>query len=88
MNARRTYQITVNTSKLPNDLYVGDKIKFFYDNKIYNLDQCNNYWKKILTLNNDFYVTKMTRSIDKNGNEMGSLTLEKFLRIDREVQKE
>ena len=44
--------------------------------------------KKILTLNNDFYITKMSRKVDANGDETGSLTLEKYLRIDREVQKE
>lgn len=88
INSRRTYQIEVDTTQLPSDLQVGMKIKFFYSNSIYKLDKCGNYMKKILTLNNDFYITKMTRSLDINGNETGQLTLEKFLRIDREVQKE
>lgn len=88
INARRTYQITVDTTCLPSDLQVGMKIKFFYSNSIYKLENCGGYMKKILTLNNDFYITKMSRKVDANGDETGSLTLEKYLRIDREVQKE
>lgn len=88
INARRKYQITVDTTCLPSDLQVGMKIKFFYSNSIYKLENCGGYMKKILTLNNDFYITKMARKVDANGDETGSLTLEKYLRIDREVQKE
>lgn len=88
INSRRTYQIEVDTDTLPSDLQVGMKIKFFYSNSIFKLDKCGNYMKKILSLNNDFYITKMTRKLDVYGNETGTLTLEKFLRIDREVQKE
>lgn len=88
INARRKYQITVDTTCLPSDLQVGMKIKFFYSNSIYKLENCGGYMKKILTLNNDFYITKMSRKVDANGDETGSLTLEKYLRIDREVQKE
>ena len=87
-NETTTYQITVDTTCLPSDLQVGMKIKFFYSNSIYKLENCGGYMKKILTLNNDFYITKMSRKVDANGDETGSLTLEKYLRIDKKIQKE
>lgn len=88
INARRTYQITIDTTQLPADLHVGMKVKLFYSNSIFKLENCGGYMKKILTLNNDFYITKMSRTINVNGDETGNLTLEKYLKIDREVQKE
>lgn len=87
-NSRRTYKIIVKTSKLPANLEVGMKIRLQYDNKLYNLDNCGNYMRKILTLNNDFYITGLKRIIGQYGDETGELELEKFLKIERETEKE
>ena len=88
INSRRKYTIDITTTQLPSDLQVGMKIKFFYSDSIYKLENCGSYMKKLLTINRDFYITKLSRVIDKNGDETGKLTLEKYIRIDREVQKE
>lgn len=87
INSRRTFQVNLVTTSLPADLNVGDKIRLDYDFDEYQLSSCGRYMKKQITLGNDWYITQIGRKWDKNGNEIGSLTLEKFLRIDREVKK-
>lgn len=88
INARRKFQITVTTEQLPQDLNVGDKIRFIYDLKQFHIEECSNYMRKLLTNDDWFYINKMNRHIDSNGMETGELTLEKFLRIDREGKQE
>lgn len=88
INARRKFQITVITEQLPQDLNVGDKIRFIYDLKQFHIEECSNYMRKLLTNDDWFYINKLNRHIDSNGMETGELTLEKFLRIDREGKQE
>lgn len=88
INARRKFQITVKTEQLPQDLNVGDKIRFIYDLKQFHIEECSNYMRKLLTNDDWFYINKLNRHIDSNGMETGELTLEKFLRIDREGKQE
>ena len=77
--------MTVVTEPIPCDLEVGDKIRFRYDNKIWNMDACSNYWKKLLKYNDLFYVTKITYIYDEYGNLTNELTLTKWLKMDRET---
>lgn len=84
--SRRKIQITVTTEELPPDLNVGDRIRFVYDNSLYINDACSSYMKKILSMDDWFYITKMSYEIDAVGSEVDTLVLEKQLRIDREVQ--
>lgn len=84
--SRRRLEITVMTEQLPSDLNVGDRIRFVYDNSLYVTEACSSYMKKILSMNDWFYVTKISYDIDINGTETDTLVLEKELRIDREVQ--
>ena len=88
INARRKFQITVTTEQLPQDLNVGDKIRFIYDLNQFHIEECSNYMRKLLTNDDWFYINKLNRHIDSNGMETGELTLEKFLRIDREGKQE
>lgn len=87
-NARRKFQIKVTTEQLPKDLNVGDKIRFVYDMQQFHIEECTNYMRKLLTENDWYYINKMERHINANGMETGELTLEKFLRIDREGKQE
>lgn len=88
IQSRRSYDLKLTTERLPIDLLAGDKVKFIYDNKIWHLDACSNYWKKILSYNNDFYITHITYNIDEYGNEWCELTLTKWLKIERETSNE
>lgn len=88
IQARRSYNITVKVEEIPADLYVGDKIRFVYDNSIWNLDACSSYWQKILHKDDWFYVTKIRYDFDDTGMETNELTLTKWIRIDRETQND
>ena len=84
---RRRYKIQLLTEELPADLAPGDRVRFIYDNSVYILDSCSNYMKKILSFDDWFYVTRIGYSIDGTS-EVNEVTLEKFLRIDRETVRE
>lgn len=86
-NSRRTYQIEVETDPLPCDIQVGDKMRVYFDNNILKFDNCTTYQKKVLTLNNDFYITSISRVLHKDGSETGKLTLDKYLKIERDTKE-
>ena len=83
--SRRSYNLKVVTEQLPKDLLAGDKIRFVYDNKIWHLDACSNYWKKIIEYDDWFYITHIGYNIDEYGNEYCELTLTKWLKVERET---
>lgn len=85
IQARRSYDVKVVTEPIPCDLEVGDRIRFLYDNKIWNLEACSSYWKKMLSYDDYFYVTSIVYNYDEYGNMTNELTLTKWLKIDRET---
>lgn len=86
IQARRSYDVKVVTEPIPCDLEVGDRITFRYDNSIWEQRACSNYWKKILSWNDLFYVTAITYNYDEYGNLTNELTLTKWLKIERETE--
>ena len=88
IQARRSYDVKVVTEPIPCDLEVGDKIRFLYDNKIWKMDACSSYWKKVLSYNDLFYVTAITYNYDEYGNMTNELTLTKWLKIERETSNQ
>lgn len=86
--ARRSYKISLTTEELPADLAPGDKVRFLYDNQLYIVEECSSYMKKVLSYNDWFYVTAIDYDIDGTGAEVNSITLEKYLHIDRETINE
>lgn len=86
--SRRSYDIEVTVEEIPTDIWVGDRVRFRYDNSLFKLDACSNYWKKILQKDDWFYVTKISYDIDENGGETNQLTLTKWIKIDRETSNE
>lgn len=87
INSRRTFQVELTTTPIPADVNVGDKIRLDYEFDEYQLASCSNYIQKLITLDGDWYITQLGRKWDENEHEIGTITLEKFLRTDREVQK-
>lgn len=85
VQARRGYNVSCVTEPIPCDLEVGDRVRLLYDNSIFRLEACSNYWKKILKIADWFYVTKIGYNYDQYGNLTNSLTLTKWLRIERET---
>lgn len=83
--ARRNYRFDVTVEEMPPEVNVGDKIRVLYDNSIWNLDACSNYAKKILQMSDYFYIERMTWDIDATGAETNTLTLVKYLKVERET---
>ena len=84
INARRKFSINTSCEALPKEVNVGDRIRFIYDLNLLQLGSCNRYMKRILKQDDWFYITNLQREIDKTGIEIDTLTLEKFLRTDRD----
>lgn len=82
---RRKVKITVDVEQLPAEINVGDKVRFIYDNSLYIQKECSNYMKKLYQANDWFYITKISYDIGIGGFEHDSVTLEKFLYVDRDV---
>lgn len=86
--ARRSYDIRIVTEPIPCDLEVGDRVRFLYDNNLWNMEACSSYWKKILSYDDWFYVTAITYNYDEYGNLTNELTLTKWLKIERETSNQ
>lgn len=85
IQARRSYDIHITTEPIPCDLEVGDRVRFIYDNNLWNLDACSSYWKKILSYDDLFYVTHIDYNYDQYGNLTNDLVLTKWLKVQRET---
>lgn len=85
IQARRSYNITVMTEEIPADLNVGDRVRVLYDNKLWEMTECSSYWKKMLAMDDWYYITRIEYEIDEVGNEFNRLTLSKWIRIERDT---
>ena len=88
IQARRNYRFSCTIEALPPEVNVGDMIRVLYDNSIWNLEACSNYWKKILRLSDWFYIESLTRRFDKVGGEVNDITLVKYLKVERETDNQ
>lgn len=85
IQARRSYDIEITTEPLPCDVEVGDRIRFIYNNKLWEQVECSSYWKKILTISDYYYISRIEYEFDDIGNMVNRLTLTKWLKIERET---
>ena len=85
VQARRSYDVQITTEPIPCDVEVGDRIRFLYSNKLWEQTECSSYWKKLLTYDDWFYITKIEYEFDDIGNMVNHLTLSKWLKIDRDT---
>ncbi len=88
IQARRSYDVKIVTEPIPCDLEVGDKVRFLYNNNLWEMRECSSYWKKILTINDYWYITEIDYEYDEVGVLTNRLTLTKWLKIDRETTNE
>lgn len=82
--SRRTFSVTVRTEELPSDVNVGDKIRLIYDNSIYHLESCSNYLRKVMQMDDWFYITDIQYEFDSTGVETNEVTLCKELKLERD----
>lgn len=83
---RRAISFEVVVEEVPSDLLPGDKVRLIYDNNVWNVEGCSSFYKKILSLDDYFYVTKIAHSIDEYEVETNTLTLCKWIKIERTTQ--
>lgn len=76
---RRKTRITLTTEKFPNDLFIGDRVLFRYNNLLYMLSECGEYTKMIMTVDDWFYITELDYHFGVDDSETVDVTLEKFL---------
>lgn len=83
--ARRNYRFDVTVEEMPAEVNVGDKVRVLYDNSIWHLEECSSYWKKIIQMSDYFYIEHIGYEIDETGMETDTLTLVKYLKVERET---
>lgn len=88
INSRPTWTLTVTTEELPSDINAGDRIMCKCGKDKYYLEACSNYMRKLLTIDDWFYITSITRTVRPDGLVLGEVRLEKFIRIERETKDE
>lgn len=81
---RRSYTYPMTVEEIPAEINVGDKVRLLYDNDLWQMVECSNYYKKILSLDDWFYVQSVTYNIDRNGLEVDEVVLTKYIIIERE----
>ena len=82
-HSRRALNVDVVVEEIPPDLLPGDRVRLLYDNSIWNIEACSSYYKKILAEDDWFYVIRTTHEIDENEVEVNTLTLCKWIKIER-----
>lgn len=80
--SRRRYTVSFKVRDFPVDLNVGDKARLLYDNSVLILETCSRYLKHILSYDDWFYITKV------DYDDEYTVTMEKYLRIDRDISEE
>ena len=85
--ARRSYKLSMKMEHLPVDIQVGDKVRFIYQNHMWMFEPCSDYYKYLLSYDDWFYVTKISYDITVNETETNEITLEKYIKIDRETKE-
>lgn len=86
-HSRRKYQITFTTEQLPAWLAVGDRVHLRYDNKLYIVEDCSAYEKMVLQYDDLFVVLKLGYHFEIGGAEYNEITLEKQIRVDRDLME-
>lgn len=75
--------IQFKTTALPNDVYVGDKVRFIYTKTLTEIDECNNKKETdIINIDEYYYITRIRPEFDDALNEVDDITLDKELRTN------
>lgn len=75
--------IQFQTTALPNDVFVGDKIRFIYTKTLTEIDECGDKKETdIISIDDYYYITKINPEFDDALNEVDNITLDKELRTN------
>lgn len=94
--ARRSYSWEMVVEEVQPDLLAGDKVMLMYDNNVWKVESCSNYYRRMLESDEEigferrgwFYLTRIDYDIDQVGNETNRVQLSKYLKINRETDQQ
>lgn len=85
IHSRRKIGYTFSIMDLPEFYNVGDKIRLTFIDELLKVDKCSKYYKKLLSIDDYFYITEIVISLDVKGFTSYTLTVEKHLYNDEEI---
>lgn len=84
-HSRRKVGYTFTIGELDSNYNVGDKLRLSFVDELLKTDRCTNYYKKLMTVDDYFYITEIQRNTEVDNHTTYTLTVEKFLYNDLEV---
>ena len=85
IHSRRKIGYSVTIGDLPIEYNVGDKIRLTMVSQILEMTTCTNYYKKMLEIDDYFYISSLTENIQSGGHTTYELTVEKYIYNNAEV---
>lgn len=85
LHSRRKVGYVFQIEELPEIYNVGDKLRLTFTDELLKLEKCSNYFKKLMTVDDYFYITEIEVITEYNGHTEYGLTVEKYLYNDSEV---
>lgn len=85
IHSRRKVGITVSIDDLEPNTNVGDKVRFMLMSEIFKVVKCSGYYKKLLTVNDYFYISEIEMVVHTAGAITYNLTIEKHIYNNSEV---
>ena len=64
---------------------VGDKLRLQYIDEILKVTNCTNYYKKLLQIDDYFYISNIKMTVGLAGHVVFTVTVEKFIYNNSEV---
>lgn len=85
IHSRRKIGYVLTVNNLTSNHNVGDKVRVTFVDELLKVTKCTNYFKKLMTRDDYFYISSLKEVIGIDGFMFWELTLEKFLYNDSEV---
>lgn len=85
IHSRRKVGYTFDIKDLPNNYNVGDKVRLTFVDRLLKSEKCSKYFKKVMTMDDYFYISEILVTTTYDGFTSFKLTVEKYLYNDKEV---
>lgn len=84
-HSRRKVGYRLQVAHIPADHNVGDRVRLTFVDEILKSEKCTNYYRKLLSTDDYFYITSLELTVNVDGFTEYSIVVEKFLYNDKEV---
>lgn len=85
IHRRRKIAYSFQVKNFPVGINVGDKLRLQYIDKILKVTNCTKYYKKLLKIDDYFYISSINMTVGVAGHTTFLLTVEKFIYNNSEV---